>query len=104
MKAKRKPSRRDRSKQLLREKALFILFGANGGFEMRYFEMKPGERGEFPAEVGLDVFGRWLGAIQKHLKFASDAQRTMIAKPSRLIKYSDFDAAVEWLHGIGVRA
>jgi hypothetical protein len=104
MKKSRKPSKRDTAMTRFREKCLWLLYGAHGSQELAFLELKRDERGSFPAEVGLDTFGRWLGAVQKHLAFVSEEQRAFIARPHVLDRYDDFDTAVTWLYEIGVRA
>lgn len=97
-------ARNDTSKIKLREAMLLMLYGAHGGYELTYFTRPSEQRMSLPAEIGLDTFGRWLGALQAHLTFVTNEQREFIAKPRMLEKYDSFDDAVEFLYDIGVRA
>lgn len=106
MTAKKKKPRAPSAKARLRQKAYDLLCGAGGGYTdvARYFDRPEDEQGPIVCELGLETFGRWLGALQQHLTFTTEEQRAFIAKPIAIDHYDKFDDVIDWLYGSGVRA
>lgn len=106
MKRKTKKDREMAQRNKLYDRCLDLLRGAGGGYTdvENYLSTPPDERGSMIAELGSEIFGRWLGAVAQHLTFVSEGQQAMIVKPAFLEKYDDFDKAIDWLYELGVRA
>jgi hypothetical protein len=83
----------------LRARLYDIAMGAYGGFEMP--EIEGDNAMGMASDIGLEAFGRWIGAIGNVLL---DDSTLYLIKPNNLEYFDSIDKAVEHLYGSGVRA
>jgi hypothetical protein len=90
MKLTKKQQRGAAEKAALKQRLLDLAHGAYGGFDG--FEPEA-EFCSMAAEMGLEAFGRWIGAIEKYL-----------ISPTCFEYFDTIDKAVDHLYRAGVRA
>lgn len=94
----KKRNKADDGKARLRQRLKDLAYGALGGYHPPDFESE--EFVGMVSEMGIDSWGRWVGAI--HNALLGD-ERKMYVEPRYLERYDSLDTATEFLWEIGVR-
>lgn len=99
MKRTKKSARTATEIAAIRARLLDLAQGALGHCVLPDFDDEGAFAG-MSSELGIDTFGRWVGAIQR--AFGADALK--LDATWMLEEYDDIDRAAAWLHERGVRA
>lgn len=97
MKRTKKSARKAAEIAAIRARLIDLAQGALGQCVMPDFKNEC--FGGMAAELGIEVFSRWVGAVQA--AFGSDDER--FDALWMLAEYDSIDRAAEWLHDRGVR-
>jgi hypothetical protein len=100
MKKLTKEKRIKQEKAELRQRLLDLAAGAYGGYQS--LDWLGEEFGGMATEVGLEVFGRWIGAIR--VTFCGGDRADYRVSDTSLGKFDSVNGAVEWLYECHVRA
>lgn len=96
----KKQEKIDADKSAIRQRVYDMLRGASGGYSLDRMD----EDGlDIPCVVSVEIYGRWLKAIESELCSSLEAEWYKTIKVDELSKFETLDKAADTLYKRGVR-